>query len=270
MTTVIRQDCSEVGNPEHRLIRYTILGESGILCIERVRSNSDDSRRDDDPMEKQRVVIRFPASLLNPKCGKESETGGSEDDTSNTRDMESELDKRSGRDSEGLDENRESSDERGERESREGILQSMAVRWFDVEKLEIIQMNMNHMSEEGKDLLEEATSVEDRKRKKRVWEKFKEYMRERQIGIVSPELIVSYIARRVYRDKASYAVVAGEKSALMMILKVIARVDWSVNPIVRLAMQAVNRIRPVKPRYSKMWDIRALYNYYANKNQKAK
>ncbi len=31
----------------------------------------------------------------------------------------------------------------------------------------------------------------------------------------------------------------------------------------------VNRIRPVKPRYNEMWDIRILYNYFANLKQKS-
>ena len=74
------------------------------------------------------------------------------------------------------------------------------------------------MSGEGKSLLGDASGEEDQKRKVKVWKKFMDYVEGRGLDGISPEVLVSYIAKRVYSDRARYDVVAGEKSAIVMVV----------------------------------------------------
>jgi len=141
-------------------------------------------------------------------------------------------------------------------------LESNNGRWFEIENIRISKTGKGELDEMSRQLIEEATSKEDREKKKRVWRKFIKYLEERKIVEVSPEAVVGYIACRIYREGVSYQVIAGEKSAIMMIIKVVSGEDWSNNVLIRLAMRGASKLRPVEARYKEMWDIRMVYEYY--------
>lgn len=241
-------------------IRYTILNEGKKLRIERIRPESDGTGRDENGMEKQRIIIRIPAVETNTRNDKESDKRKGKDDNSGTKLNEKQMEPNDGKNSGGRNDTRKSSKRGRKRKEGEDNMEGSDGRWFE---MEVVLEKEGVISEDARRLLEESSSMEDRKKKVRVWRNLTKYVEEIGREGISVESVISYLAKRVFIDGASYGVIQGEKSAIMMIVRVATGEDWNNKTLVKLAMQAINRLRPVVPRYVDMWDIRRIYEYYS-------
>lgn len=250
------------GNPKNRFIRYSVLNEGRTIRIERVRSNCGGNRCPDDIMERPRIIIRIPTDISDPESTTESSRRESGDDPDYTSYKESEMECNSGGNDKGRDEVGKSNKEGGERKGREYLLQSKQDKWFEVERVELVGEDKEQMTEEGKKLIGSGFKEVDRRKKLRVWVDLINYMKERGCETISPQLVVSYIAKRHYVDGASYDTILGEKSAIMTMIKLIEGQDWNQKMCIKLAIQSVNRLKPAKAKYKDIWDIRRVYDFY--------
>ncbi len=97
--------------------------------------------------------------------------------------------------------------ERGDKDVRSNINQ-----WVDVEPKPITERNYGTLMESGKNILmEEQTAV----RRLKAWKEFEKFMHREMISVISPEVIVSFIAEKVFVNKASTGIIEANARELM-------------------------------------------------------
>jgi hypothetical protein len=112
---------------------------------------------------------------------------------------------------------------------------------------ELLQMGMNILSEST----EKQTAVRR--------------LRENGQGfsIISPEVILRFIAKKVSVSKISVGVIGTYSTAICHVIDIIGGKLWGNHPMIARAVRAVKRMKPVEARYCELWSAKVLWEYIA-------
>ena len=91
-----------------------------------------------------------------------------------------------------------------------------------------------------------------------------QYLEENNMDTISPQAVVSYLAKRFYMDGVLAQGVTQEKSHIVTTLEIVAGKSWGDNPMITRAIRATQRLMPVHAKYNTMWHAEKIYEYYAN------
>ena len=136
-------------------------------------------------------------------------------------------------------------------------------RWPPLDlKLDLVLSDPSSLSPDAIKLLVATTSDKVLKRKRKRWEEFVNFVRENSEGVVSPEVVCSFLADRLYAKEQARGSLSSWKSDLMTTIKIVYSVDWSAHPLVKAITKSIKKLSRPKAKYSSMWDIAKLYNYF--------
>ncbi len=80
----------------------------------------------------------------------------------------------------------------------------------------------------------------------------------------SPEVIISFIAEKVFVNKASTGIIESYRTALCSIIEIIGGKQWGNHPLIARAIRAAKRLKPIESRYTTMWNAKIMWDYCAN------
>jgi hypothetical protein len=83
------------------------------------------------------------------------------------------------------------------------------------------------------------------------------------VSIISPEVVVSFIAKMVYVNKIFVGVIGTYSTAICHVIDIIGGKQWGNHPMIAREVRAVKRMKPGKARYCEMWSAKVLWEYIA-------
>jgi hypothetical protein len=133
-----------------------------------------------------------------------------------------------------------------------------------VEPKPITERNYGALTELGKSILFQSTEEQTAVRRLKAWKEFEKFMHREMISVISPEVIVSFIAEKVFVNKASTGIIESYRTALCSIIEIIGGKQWGNHPLIARAIRAAKRLKPIESRYMTMWNAKIMWDYCAN------
>lgn len=117
------------------------------------------------------------------------------------------------------------------------------------------------LSEEVIKLMKSGISKEVLKRKRKTWSALVQYLNSESLPL-SPQSVCSFLSLSFYEKGWSGASLNTAKSDIVTTVRVLYQKDWSADGLVKALLKSVKKLSRPRAKYSSMWDIAKIYNYF--------